>query len=127
MLSETPVAGGTELRQGKVWGETTEFLRTTTMSAHHLTINKDSQCSEHRHQHKSNLFYVIIGLLEVTIYREEQAIYPLIDVTIVKPGQTTCVSPGIFHKFKALENTEAIEIYQVELLEPDIERRTGGR
>jgi mannose-6-phosphate isomerase-like protein (cupin superfamily) len=126
MLSETAMAGGAELRQGKIWGATTEFMRTPTMSAHHLTINKDRQCSEHRHQHKSNLFYVINGLLEVTIYREHGA-YVLNDITVLKAGQTTCVPPGLFHKFKAVEETEAIEIYQVELQEPDIERRTQGR
>jgi len=110
------------LRQGKEWGYTTEFFRNAMVSAHHLEIKKDGYCSEHIHEHKYNLFYVISGRLKITIWREKD----LKDVTEFTAGQVSAVSPGFYHKFEALEKTECIEIYQVLLIEPDIERRTQG-
>ncbi len=111
-----------ELRQGKNWGYTTEFFRNAIVSAHHLEVNKGGFCSEHRHQHKFNLFYVISGKLEVTIWRSPQTK----DVTIIEAGQATAVSPGDYHMFRGLEKTEAIEVYQVLLIGEDIDRRTKG-
>ena len=109
------------MRQGKKWGYTTEFFRNAVVSAHHLEITKGGICSEHFHEHKFNLFYVISGKLEITIFREND-----IDITILQTGQTSAVPPGFWHKFRALEDTECIEMYQVLLIEPDIERRTEG-
>jgi len=110
------------LRQGKKWGYITEFFRNSMVSAHHLEIKKGGHCSEHIHKHKYNLFYVISGRLKITIWRENE----VEDMTVLTAGQTSAVSPGFYHKFEGLEDTECIEVYQVLLIEPDIERRTQG-
>jgi mannose-6-phosphate isomerase-like protein (cupin superfamily) len=117
------MAGGTELRQGKNWGYTTAFFETSTASAHHLSIRKGGYCSKHRHDHKFNLFYVLSGLLELTIWREND----VLDITVIEPGQVSGVPPGFWHRFKALEPTEAVEVYEVLLIEPDIEREPGSQ
>lgn len=110
------------MRQGKNWGYTTEFFRNAMVSAYHLEIKKGGYCSEHRHQHKYNLFYIISGELELTIWHDRQKT----DVTIIGPGQTTAVSPGFYHKFRGITACHCIEMYQVLLIEPDIDRRTVG-
>jgi len=110
------------MRQGKDWGSTTVFFRNSFVSAHHLEINEGGFCSEHFHRYKFNQFYVISGKLEITIWRENN----VKDITVIGPGQSTVIPPGVWHKFKGLETTHCIEIYQVELREPDIERRTQG-
>ncbi len=110
------------MRQGKDWGSTTEFFRNAIVSAHHLEIKKGGFCSEHIHEHKYNLFYVISGELELTIWRDEK----MKDMTVVTAGQTTAIPPGFWHKFRGLTDVQCIEIYQVLLIEPDIERRTQG-
>jgi len=110
------------MRQGKKWGYTTEIFRNAIVSAYHLEINKGGFCSEHRHEHKFNLFYVTSGKLEITIFREND----VKDITVLQKGQSSAVPPGFWHKFKGLEDTECIEIYQVLLIEPDIDRRTEG-
>ena len=110
------------MRQGKNWGYTTEFFRNAMVSAHHLEIKKGGYCSEHRHQHKYNVFYVISGKLELTIWRDAQET----DMTVIGPGQATAISPGFYHKFKAITECNAIEMYQILLIEPDIDRRTEG-
>lgn len=109
-------------KQGKTWGHTTEFFRNAIVSAHHLEIEQGGFCSEHRHEHKFNLFYVISGKLELTIWREED----IMDVTVVGAGQASAIPPGFWHKFKALTRVDCIEIYQVLLLDPDMERRIQG-
>jgi len=110
------------MRQGKNWGYTTEFFRNAMVSAYHLEIKKGGYCSEHRHQHKYNVFYVISGKLELTIWRDAQKT----DVTVIGPGQATAISPGFYHKFKGITECHAIEMYQVLLIGEDIERRTVG-
>ena len=116
-------------RQGKNWGYTTGFFRNAVVSAYHLEIRKGGYCSEHKHRHKYNLFYVLSGKLKIKIWREAEG-YPsmpnIVDVTILERGQISAVPPGFYHKFEALEDTECIEVYQVLLTEPDIERRKPG-
>lgn len=109
------------MRQGKIWGYTTEISRNATVSIHHLEIKRDGFCSEHRHEHKYNLFYVISGVLELTIWRGKEK-----DITIVNAGQSTKIPPGFWHKFKGITPVECIEIYEVLLIGEDIERRTEG-
>ena len=109
-------------KQGKSWGETTEFFRSAMGSAHHLAIKKGGYCSEHKHTQKYNLFYVMAGKLKITIWRSKTQK----DITVLGPGQCTAVSPGFYHKFEALADTECIEMYHVLLIDPDIERRTVG-
>jgi len=92
------------------------------VSAHHLEINKGGYCSEHIHEHKYNLFYVISGRMKVTIWREND----VKDETVLTAGQASAVPPGFYHAFVGLEKTECIEVYQVLLIEPDIKRRMQG-
>ena len=110
------------MRQGKDWGYTTEFFRNAMVSAHHLEVNKGGYCSEHIHEYKYNLFYVISGRLKITIWREND----IKDETILTAGQASAVSPGFYHIFEGLEKTECVEIYQVLLIDPDIKRRKQG-
>ena len=97
------------MRQGKNWGYTTEIFRNAMVSAHHLEINEGGYCSEHCHEHKYNLFYVLTGVLELTIWRNGKT--P--DVTVIEAGQTTAIPPGFYHKFKAKTECQCIEVYQV--------------
>ena len=110
------------MRQGKVWGYTSEIFRNAIVSAHHLEIKQGGFCSEHRHKHKFNLFYVVSGRLEITIWRDKE----LKDLTVLSNGQSSAIPPGFYHKFKGLTEVDCIEFYQVLLIDPDIDRRTVG-
>ena len=110
------------MKQGKIWGETQELFNNGITAIHHLKIKKGGYCSEHRHKYKSNTFFVIAGNLVITIWtpKGEQ------DETVVWPGETTEIPPGVFHKFRALTDVECLEIYEVKLRGEDIERRAEG-
>ena len=110
------------MREGKVWGETTEFFRHAIASAHHLSIKKGGYCSVHRHAQKYNVFYVLSGRLKVSIWIDEES--P--DETILERGQKTAVAPGFKHQFEALTDCECIEVYHVILVGPDIIRESHG-
>ncbi|GAG96196.1 unnamed protein product [marine sediment metagenome] len=109
------------IKQGKGWGITRKIYRGPMNELHHLSIKKGGYCSEHQHK-KFNLFYVLSGLLEITIWRDKN----LEDITKLGPEEVSAVSPGFWHKFRALEDTECMELYYVLLEDPDIERRTQG-
>jgi mannose-6-phosphate isomerase-like protein (cupin superfamily) len=108
--------------QGKIWGETATLLETPFFSIHILDIKAGGFCSEHRHAAKYNDFLVISGRLEITIFREDG----IEDKTTLGPEDRTEIEPGVWHKFRALEDTRCLEIYRVELRNEDIDRRSHG-
>lgn len=108
--------------QGKVWGKTSPIFNKNNVELHVIAIEKGGFCSNHCHKHKFNKFVVLNGKLKVTITKD----YGLHDVTILEAGQECTVAPGEFHKFEALERTEALELYWVELNEKDIVRVDVG-
>ena len=108
--------------QSKFWGETQCIFVGPTSEVHYLSIKKGGYCSEHKHNHKWNRFFVISGSLKVIIFRPNGQ-----DVTVVRAGQFTDVPPGSFHKFEAEEDCTCLEIYWVDNIDVnDIDRRTIG-
>lgn len=111
------------LTQGKVWGETTEIFKNMNTEVHYLEINKNGFCSEHKHSHKYNIFFIIEGQLRIKIWRKKNE-EP--DVTVIGEMGWSAVPPGTWHQFEATENTKCLEIYQVFLEGDDIMRRKVG-
>lgn len=112
--------------QGKVWGTTVPVFNKNNVEVHFVDIKKGGYCSKHYHKSKYNRFEVLYGKLKITIWKDYGNNKILEDVTIIKAGQSCIVEPGDFHRFEALENTQALEIYWVELNERDIVRYDHG-
>jgi len=111
------------MTQGKVWGETTEIFKNMNTEVHYLEVDKNGFCSEHKHNYKYNIFFVIEGRLRIKIWRERGK-EP--DITVLGPKEWSAVPPGTYHQFEAIDNTKCLEIYQVFLEEIDIIRRKVG-
>ena len=110
---------------GKVWGDTSVLIQTPLTELHKINIKAGFRCSEHKHEHKWNGFYVISGVLEIHVAKNN---YDLIDVTTLRAGDFTTVRPGEFHWFNCVEDCAALELYYPEALSEDIVRRSvGGR
>jgi len=109
--------------QGKFWGSTRCFFENATSEVHYIEANKGGYCSRHYHKDKWNRFIVLEGELRVTIYKESNE-----DVTILTNGMFSDVPPGVEHRFEAIKDTKALEVYWTNPLDPgDIVRRdTGG-
>jgi mannose-6-phosphate isomerase-like protein (cupin superfamily) len=110
-------------RTGKAWGQTTEIFRAPFFQAHLLEIKAGAYCSEHRHARKVNHFFVLSGKLEILTW---QALGQPPDRTALGPGEGTDVPAGLWHQFRALEATTALELYEPAPIAEDIERRTTG-
>jgi len=110
------------MKQGKVWGNTTLIFLNDNVEVHYLEVKKDGFCSEHKHIQKTNLFYIIVGQLEITQWLSPDCT----DVTLLGPGEFTTIPAGSFHKFRAIMDVKCLEIYEVKLGRGDIERRTQG-
>lgn len=108
---------------GKVWGSTQQIVANGVLELHRIVATAGSRCSMHRHKHKWNGFVVESGLLRIVVRKEG---YNLIDTTILKAGDYTQVAPGEFHRFEALEDTVAYEIYWAQFDHDDIEREDVG-
>lgn len=113
------------MKSGKVWGETTELLRTPVLEVHRLVVMAGAHCSWHKHKHRVNAFVLNSGSLTIEV---EQADYPLTDLTDMKPGDLVKVAPGLWHRFVAgPDGAELLELYYPAPLEHmDIERRDVG-
>lgn len=111
--------------QGKVWGASYPLFNKNNVEISAISIKKGGFCSKHLHTTKYNMFVVNKGKLKITIWKDYGS-EVLQDVTILGDGMETTVSPGDYHMFEALEDTEALEIYWVELDANDIKRVNHG-
>jgi mannose-6-phosphate isomerase-like protein (cupin superfamily) len=112
------------MKYGKVWGTTEPLIETPLIEFHRITIKPNMQCSLHKHTQKWNAFYVVKGVLQIVVFKND---YDLEDTTNLGPGDFTTVKPGEFHLFKSNEmHVEAFELYYPSALSEDIIRKTVG-
>lgn len=109
--------------EGKVWGTTEKIFNKNNISFHRIEVKKGGYCSKHKHKYKYNAFFIESGSLKIYVWKNK---YDLIDETIITNLQMTSVSPNEYHKFEALQDTVAYEIYWSECEDNDIDRETVG-
>lgn len=110
-------------KQGKIWGETSEIFNKNNVSIHRIIAKKGYFCSKHKHDSKYNVFFVEKGKLKIQHWKSD---YDLVDETIISSGESCSIPPKEYHKFVAIEDTIAFEIYYVTLEEKDISRVDCG-
>lgn len=110
------------MKQNKIWGVTSLVWTGNNTEVHRIESIKGGYCSKHKHEHKYNLFYVENGELLVEIWKEND----VIDKTFLHGGETTVVPPGVYHRFTSTENTNALEVYWIDLDKNDIIREDQG-
>jgi mannose-6-phosphate isomerase-like protein (cupin superfamily) len=108
---------------GKVWGDTSVIIQNPLVELHKINIKAGYKCSEHKHEHKWNGFYVVSGTLEIHVRKNN---YQLTDITTLRAGDFTTVRPGEFHWFSSITDCVALELYYPELLSEDIVRKSVG-
>lgn len=111
--------------RGKIWGSTCCLMIKNNVEIHRIEVNKGGFCSEHKHEHKWNAFFVESGVLEIIIYRQDAG-QIIEDKTVLCAGESTYIEPGVYHKFRAVESTIAFETYWTELSPTDIIRKNVG-
>jgi len=110
-------------KQGKIWGFTQEIFNKNNVSINRIYIKKNSCCSKHYHDYKTNIFWVESGSVCIEEWKKE---YDLVDKTILNPGECCSIPPKTYHRFNGLEDSVVYEIYYVELMDNDIIRENTG-
>ena len=101
----------------KVWGERWLLRKDSTHATSYLKLKKNTRCSWHSHQAKSNLFVVVKGKVGIKTEHGE---------TMLTSGQEFMVGPGTLHEFRVYEDSEMLEEMYVEYEEADIIRENVG-
>lgn len=125
MVSQMKSWSGIEmgLINGKVWGNTSALIQNSFVELHCINAKAGYHCSEHKHTHKWNAFYVISGELEICVRKND---YDHTDVTVLRAGDFTTVRPGEYHWFSCTVDCNALELYYPEGLTEDIQRKSVG-
>ena len=110
------------MRQGKIWGTTECLEDNPSIEIHHIHAHRNSGCSKHKHLHKFNGFFVISGEMVITTWQESG----IVDAVTLTSGQYTVVPPGLFHRFHAVSDCEALEFYWLQKPGEDIIREGTG-
>lgn len=110
---------------GKVWGATRCVHRDATHEVWHASVRAGGYSSRHRHRHKTNLFYVLAGVILVHKYDAADQAKPLATV-VVSAGEAYAVPPWEWHAFEATTDAEIIETYWTGLQGEDIDRLDEG-
>lgn len=112
-------------KAGKIWGETIEIVRNSSLELHRIEVHPETHCSKHCHAYKWNGFYVEKGRLGIRVWKND---YDLVDETILEEGDYTEVKPGDFHQFFAVGNETAVvfEVYFANFQHDDIVRESVG-
>lgn len=111
------------MKQGKTWGHTIRLFSNDNFEVHRICINQGYKCSTHYHRYKHNIFYVESG--EITVHVEKSD-YKLVDITTLKTGEMTDISPGEKHHFEGIQDSIVYEIYYSEPIGNDIIRSNVG-
>lgn len=109
--------------EGKIWGLTSQLFHKNNVEIHRIEIKEGAYCSNHKHEHKFNMFFVESGELLVKVWKND---YNLVDETTLKKFEMTTIKPGEFHQFCANKDTVAYEIYWTEINSDDIIRKDCG-
>jgi mannose-6-phosphate isomerase-like protein (cupin superfamily) len=109
--------------QGKVWGNTSSLFEKNNVEIHRIEAKMGSYCSRHKHEYKYNMFFLEAGEMQIEVWKND---YDLVDITTLFPGNSTTVSPGEYHIFRAIKDSICFEIYWVELSNKDIIRENVG-
>lgn len=110
------------MKSGKIWGETNLVFSNNNIQINQIDIKKGGRCSKHMHNHKNNIFFIQSGKLLIEQWTKEG----IIDSTILKTEDKMEIASQVFHRFTALEDTKALEIYYLDINNDDIIREDIG-
>ena len=110
-------------RSGKFWGSTSPLFCKNNVEIHRLEGVRGGYSSKHRHHAKYNMFILESGSLRIVTWKDASG---LPDTTVLEPGDTCTVPPGLYHRFEVVAPCVAYEVYWTELRPDDIERADHG-
>lgn len=102
----------------KEWGQNILIFKNDSTEIHQIFINCGGRSSKHYHKYKNNIFFIQRGKLLV----ERWGLDNTIESFVLNEKDTIDIQNGIYHRFTAIEDTSAIEIYYISINTNDIYR-----
>ena len=90
----------------KDWGNDRILYHNQNIQINEIQINYHGESSKHYHNDKNNIFYVISGKLLIKIWNND-----IVTEYVLSSKDTIEIPSKTYHKFHALEDTVALEIY----------------
>lgn len=109
-------------KEGKVWGENILIFKNDSVQVNQIYIKRGGRCSKHMHNHKNNIFFIQSGRLLVEKWCENN----IVDQTILESRDMLNIPSQTYHRFTAIEDTQALEIYYLNIDIEDINREDQG-
>lgn len=98
--------------EDKCWG-TVSHHKVAGIQTSILSVTRDFRCSNHRHIHRHNRFYVITGKIAVVQIDPDLGAgdASVVDVDFVYPGEYLDIPPGVWHRFEVIHSGHVVETY----------------
>ena len=106
----------------KVWGHEEWIANNAQYCGKKMVFKGGFQCSWHHHKIKDETFYLQSGRL--VLETEENGRY---DQRIMLPGDVAHVTPLIWHRLSAIDNTELFEFSTFHMEEDSYRRTESGK
>lgn len=110
------------IKEGKIWGENILIFKNDHIQINQIYIKKGGRCSKHYHRSKNNMFFIQAGELLIEKWNSNG----IIDSTILESEQKTIIPSNVYHRFTAIQDTQALEIYYSDIDLDDIVREDIG-
>lgn len=92
----------------KGWGKELWITNTDKYCGKILCFNKGKRCSWHYHEIKDEVFYLLNGLMEITVSESNDR--EKAETFFLKRGETFHVKTGLRHQMLAIEDSELLEV-----------------
>lgn len=125
MSVKLPISAAFFPKNVKIWGHTQSIFLNEDAHIAYAELKKGGNSSRHHHRKAWNRFFVVKGILEITVYRNEQE-----ENIRLNKGECIDIEPLLDHRMAAIEDCSIIEMYWTEdssIVDPgDIERKDTG-
>lgn len=82
----------------KAWGHEQWIVNNEKYCGKILTLKEGYRCSIHRHQLKTETFFVLSGRIKLELENEDG----VMEESVLKPNDTVTIEPGRRHRFTGL-------------------------
>ena len=96
----------------KPWGHELVWAHEPFYAAKIIYIKKGCRLSLQKHMRKFEDIYILSGLMRLHVLEHGESEIKVIPMT---PGDTYHISPGMAHRFEAVEDTELVEVSTTDL------------
>lgn len=90
----------------KAWGRVQHMFYNSHVGVSYLEVERGFCCSKHKHNERTNMFFVHSGQLVVEVWDLDWKMY------LLNEGDSIEVPEGLWHRFRVLMSGKVTEVYR---------------